>query len=238
MATAPLGNNIMKKNDILFAGFLVVLFSPFFLSSDVYNLYLSFVAKYVLISSFIKFALLATLGEVIGARLSSGEYPKKGFGLLPRALFWGVTGMVIKVAFVIFANGGPAVINYFIVNLPQGVLGGELNGLKVLAAFSISATMNIIFAPLFMLMHKISDMHIDETGGTLIGYFTAINLAEQSKKINWDVMWSFVFKKTIPFFWIPAHTITFLLPPQHQILFAATLGIVLGIIMALSSVKK
>jgi hypothetical protein len=38
-------------------------------------------------------------------------------------------------------------------------------------------------------------------------------------------------------FWIPAHTITFMLPVSLRILFAAALGIVLGIILALASQK-
>jgi hypothetical protein len=43
-----------------------------------------------------------------------------------------------------------------------------------------------------------------------------------------------VFKKTIPLFWIPAHTITFLLDPDYQVLFAAFLGIMLGAILAVA----
>ena len=54
-------------------------------------------------------------------------------------------------------------------------------------------------------------------------------------KINWEVQWGFVFKKTIPLFWYPAHTITFLLPGDYQVLFAAFLGVVLGLIL---SIKK
>ena len=57
-------------------------------------------------------------------------------------------------------------------------------------------------------------------------------------KKNWSVQWNFVFKKTIPFFWIPAHTITFLLPVQYQVLFAAILGIVLGVLLAIASLKS
>ena len=55
--------------------------------------------------------------------------------------------------------------------------------------------------------------------------------------MNWDVMWNFVFLKTIPLFWFPAHTITFLLPPDFQVLFAALLGIALGLILAFASLK-
>jgi len=43
---------------------------------------------------------------------------------------------------------------------------------------------------------------------------------------------------TIPFFWIPAHTITFLLPGEYRILFAAVLGIVLGVFLAVATMKK
>jgi hypothetical protein len=46
-----------------------------------------------------------------------------------------------------------------------------------------------------------------------------------------------VFKKTIPFFWYPAHTVTFLLPSEQRVLFAALLGIALGVLLALSSKK-
>lgn len=45
------------------------------------------------------------------------------------------------------------------------------------------------------------------------------------------------FKKTIPFFWFPAHTITFLLPGDARVLFAALLGVVLGIFLAIAARK-
>jgi hypothetical protein len=56
--------------------------------------------------------------------------------------------------------------------------------------------------------------------------------------LNWDVQWNFVFKKTIPFFWIPAHTLTFILPADYQVLFAALLSIALGLILAFASLKS
>lgn len=45
-------------------------------------------------------------------------------------------------------------------------------------------------------------------------------------------------KKTIPLFWFPAHTITFLLPGTWQVLFAAVLGVALGVILALANNTK
>ena len=40
-----------------------------------------------------------------------------------------------------------------------------------------------------MTFHKITDIHIAETGGTLKGFFSkSLNIREKmSKKINWDV---------------------------------------------------
>lgn len=228
----------MKKIDLYFAAFLVLLFGPFFVSEQLVDFYQTITHQHAILMSFIKFAVLATLGEVIGMRISEGCYLKKGFGLLPRALFWGLAGMSMKVAFTIFATGAPAFVSHYIIELPKSVLAGDLTGLKVLTAISISVSMNMIFAPIFMTLHKVSDIHIVETGGTLKGYFSKIDLAVKLKQIDWSVMWNFVFSKTIPLFWIPAHTITFLLPPQHRVLFAALLGIVLGVILAISSMSK
>jgi hypothetical protein len=79
-------------------------------------------------------------------------------------------------------------------------------------------------------------MHINNTGGTIRGFFTPFGFNNLLLNLDWDVQWNFVFKKTIPLFWIPAHTITFLLPPDFRILFAAILGIALGTILAIADI--
>jgi hypothetical protein len=98
--------------------------------------------------------------------------------------------------------------------------------------------MNSFFAPVFMTVHKITDTHILNTGGTLKGLFTPIPIGKIMREMNWDVQWNFVFKKTIPLFWYPAHTITFLLPSDMRILFAAILGVVLGLLLSIASLKS
>jgi hypothetical protein len=108
---------------------------------------------------------------------------------------------------------------------------------KVLLALAISVTMNTIFGPVFMTLHKVTDTHILATGGTLKGFFTPIPMGKILQGLNWKVQWGFVFKKTIPFFWFPAHTITFLLPGDARVLFAALLGVVLGIFLAVAARK-
>jgi ABC-type phosphate/phosphonate transport system permease subunit len=99
--------------------------------------------------------------------------------------------------------------------------------------------MKTTFAPVFMMLHKVTDMHIMQTGGTLAGFFSKkIPFTQIISSINWKVQWGFVFKKTIPFFWIPAHTLTFILPPNFQVLFAAFLGVCLGIILSVAARKN
>jgi len=182
--------------------------------------------------------LLATLGEVIGLRIKTGHYNAPGFGILPRAIVWGFLGLTIKLAFIIFTSGTIEFLQYMGMNEASEVFKGGFSAGKLLIAFCISVFMNTIYAPVMMTFHKITDTHILKTGGTIKGLFTPIDFRTIFVNLNWDVQWNFVFKKTIPFFWYPAHTITFLLPPDFQVLFAALLGIALGMILALASMKS
>lgn len=225
---------MLQKKDALFLLFFLLAFVPFIVFPELLQFYKHFNASHGLIMAFIKFSILATLGEVIGLRIRKGVYNEKGFGIFPRAIVWGFLGLTIKMAFVIFASGTPAFLAYLGFKDAPQIIQGELIPAKVGVAFSISLAMNVIYAPVMMSMHKITDMHILQNQGTIRGFFTPIHLRHNFETLNWGVMWNFVFKKTIPFFWIPAHTITFLLSPDLQILFAAILGIALGTILAVA----
>lgn len=83
----------MKKQDFLFIFVLVIIFLPFFVSESIYNWYKSFNTAHGMVMSFVKFGILATLGEMLGLRISAGVYNRKGFGVLPRAVVWGLLGM-------------------------------------------------------------------------------------------------------------------------------------------------
>jgi hypothetical protein len=137
-------------------------------------------------------------------------------------IVWGILGIFIYFAFAIFSNG---VTNLF-----------PIENSSLVTAFLISLFMNIIFAPVMMLTHHLTDMHISKGSGKFnIKTFSPLILL---KSADWDKMWSFVFKKTIPYFWIPAHTITFLLPSQFRTIFAALLSIALGLLLTLSKKTK
>jgi hypothetical protein len=88
-----------------------------------------------------------------------------------------------------------------------------------------------------MTFHKITDMHIHNHGGSLSALAHPIPMGKLISELDWKKQWGFVFKKTIPLFWYPAHTITFLLPGELRVLFAALLGIVLGVLLAVAAKK-
>lgn len=226
----------MKKQDILFVIGVAVLLLPFFVSEPVFRFYHSFNAEHGMVMSFIKFAILSTLGEMIGARISTGAYARKGFGILPRMLVWGILGMGINAAMIIFSNGTPVFLQYLGMQDAVEVFQGEgISWRKAFVAFIVSVSMNTFFAPVFMTLHKITDTHILATGGSLRGFFTPLNMGKIMSGLNWQALWGFVFKKTIPFFWFPAHTVTFLLPGNMRVLFAALLGVVLGVLLAIGA---
>lgn len=229
----------MKKSDYIVIACVVVVLAPFFLFSGVYDAYETFNANHAVWASFLKFAILSTFGECIGLRISSGVYNRKGFGILPRALVWGVLGVCISWAMTLFYNGTPALLASLGMTDAPFVMTMGLSWKKVLVALCISIAMNTIFAPVFMTFHKVTDSHILSTGGTLRGFFsTPLRMGDTLASLDWHRQWSFVFKKTIPLFWYPAHTITFLLPGSFRVLFAALLGVVLGILLAIASQKK
>jgi len=225
----------MKPKDVLFIVGVTVLFSPFFLSDEVFRLYERFNLDHGIVMGMVKFAILATLGEVIGLRIRTGSYRAPGFGVLPRAVVWALLGATIAIAFIVFPAGIVRLLSLLGLPVSGETLKGAFSWLQALTAFSISVTMNLVFAPWMMTLHKITDEHISRTGGTLAGLLRPLEFGDILAKINWKVMWGFVFKKTIPLFWIPAHTVTFLLPEQYRVLFAAVLGVVLGVILAIAS---
>ena len=226
----------MKKQDGFFILFLLAIFSPFVLIPELYSGYKSFNAEHAYIMAFIKFAILATVGEMLGLRIKTGQYSTPNFGLLPRAVVWGFLGIWIAIAMKVFAVGSPFIVQYLGVDGAVEAMKGGFTIQKLLGAFSISLLLNTAFAPVFMTIHKITDTHIVNNGGKLSALITPLPFGKLLASLNWEVQWSFVFKKTIPYFWIPAHTITFLLPADMQVLFAALLSIVLGVLLAMAAV--
>ncbi|MBO4581246.1 MAG: hypothetical protein J5701_03050 [Bacteroidales bacterium] len=228
----------MKKQDFLVILTVLLVLAPFFAFDAVYDTYLKWNNSNPYLLAFVKFAILGTFGEMLASRIRTGKYYDTEFGLCPKMIVWGLLGMWIALAMKVFAAGVPAVMEkLFAANGLVDAMQGEFSVMKLAGAFCISVIMNTSFAPVFMTIHKMCDMHIAQYHGSVKCLAKPVRMADLLSRTNWNTQWNFVFKKTIPLFWIPAHTITFILPMAFQVLFAAFLGVVLGLILAIAAKK-
>ncbi|MCK9290829.1 MAG: Mpv17/PMP22 family protein [Bacteroidales bacterium] len=227
----------MKKHDLIVIAIVLLTVSMFLLLTPLSSAYTFLNDTHGMWMSFFKFAVLATFGESLALRIRTGRYGHKGFGWFPKAVVWGLLGFTIKLAFVIFANGTPAFLAYLGYTFAPTAIQDAFSFQKVIVAFCISMTMNLIYAPVMMTLHRITDAHISQWNGRAIALVRPIQLRKIFNTMDWDSLWNFVFKKSIPLFWIPAHTITFLLPESYQVLFAAFLSLILGVILSFAMRK-
>jgi hypothetical protein len=213
----------MKKGDFiwggLFLGFCVILAVP-----STREAFINFTSTNKLLGGFIKFSVLATMGELLARRVNTGKWTFPSY-FITRALIWGVLGMIITMIFSIYSAG--------VINLQStGILPFE--GVSLAFAFFTAALMNITFAPTFMYAHRISDVFLDMRNEGV----KDLNLTKVVQRIDTASFVTFVVMKTVPFFWIPAHTLTFLLPSEYRVLGAAMLSIALGLILTIAKKKK
>jgi len=221
----------VKKKDLIWIGVLVII--VFLLAYPTTNVIYTVANKaHPYIMGFIKVSILATMGELLALRISTGDY-KKPVGIIYKFIVWGFLGMGFVIAFDLFANGVTGSMKKGL--LPSGV--PDTFSAKLLFAFFTSTFMNVIFGPTFMTLHRLTDTYID-LGQGKFSKIRKVKLKAVTNKIDWYGFMSFVVFKTIPFFWIPAHTITFLLPGEYRVLMAAFLSLALGIILASSKRKN
>lgn len=204
-------------------GFAAILIIP--ASREVFK---TLSATHPYLMGFAKFAVLATAGELLAVRLAKKEWTLPSY-VWVRFLIWGVIGVWITYMMKIFGAGVGALMSQGLLPSPENTL---LN--TFIKAFLISATMNLSFGPTFMALHKCSDTLLDirATGKR------KITLANVIHKVDWEKFASFTLCKTVPLFWIPAHTVTFMLPSEYQVAMAAALSVALGIILNLKRKKS
>lgn len=204
------------------AGFAAILIIP--ASREVFKT-LSNTHPYLM--GFAKFAVLATAGELLAVRLARKEWTLPSY-ILARFIIWGMIGIWITYMMKIFGAGVGALMASGLLPNPQNALLGSF-----VKAFMISATMNLSFGPTFMALHKCSDTYLDIRASGK----GKITLANVIHKVDWEKFASFTLLKTVPLFWIPAHTVTFMLPAEYQVAMAAALSVALGIILNLKRKK-
>ncbi len=213
-----------KVKDMIWVVFLLVI-SFLLLSPMTGGYYVSAYDSHPFLMGFVKYAILASMGELLASRISHGSWIKvKGF--YAKMVVWGIIGVIITFMFKLFPMGISAMIDHGLIYGGQGLTG------KILFAIYNSLVANLAFGPLFMAAHRVSDTYIDlRAEGEKASIMTAVS------KVNWPGFIEVVVGKMILFFWLPAHTITFLLPETYRILFAAYLSIVLGVLMAIAKIR-
>lgn len=213
----------LKKSDYIWISALliwvVILVMP--VSREIF---MNFTTLHPYLGGFIKFSILATMGDLLGTRLLKGDYviPK---GFIYRAVVWGVIGMMISLVFTIFMEGTGAAQR-------AGLL--PFQGINLAQAFFGSAIMNLTFGPMLMVLHKFSDLYID----ALYEKNSKITLSNLVDRVDWHSLVEFSWAKTCIFFWIPAHTIVFILPSEYRVLVSAFLSIALGLLLSLAKKKE
>ncbi len=213
----------MKKGDLIWGGIMAIILTGLAIQ-ETREAFISFTKAYVLLGGFLKFAVLASMGELLAGRVGSGEWKFASFFLL-RAVIWGLFGVLITMIFTVYATGTTAL-------LAKGLLpGGES---QIAFAFFTSFLMNTTFAPTFMYAHRISDMYLDlKANGE-----KDLSLTNVVNNIDTASFWTFVVKKTVFLFWVPAHTFTFMLPGEYRVLVAALLSIALGLILTIAKGRQ
>lgn len=213
----------MKKGDYIWGlallAWIVMLAVP--LSREAF---MAFTGAHPYAGGFIKFIILATMGDLLGIRLIRGNYFIPN-GVVLKAVVWGVIGMMSTLMFTLYMGGASTAQN-------AGLL--PFAGTAVAQAFFGSAVMNLTFGPMMMFFHRIMDLWIDssyEKNGKT-------TLSKLVDKIDWHSLVEFSWAKTCLFFWIPAHTIVFMLPPQYRVLVSAFLSIALGLLLAFAKKGK
>ncbi len=166
------------------------------------NNYIEIVKAYPIYSAMVQFAILGTLGDVFSKWMQQGKIHKP----------YNVSIILLKMLeWAIIA----ITIKYAFVGF-QGFVDGlvahhllpELSNFG--RAFTVSATMNLQYGLFLVIFHRFLDNLI-------------------AKQNNWENIDKGMF--SLIWFWIPAHTITFMLDKPYQIGLAAIWSVVLGFIL-------
>jgi hypothetical protein len=166
------------------------------------DIYVNFVKQYPVVSAVIQFAILGTFGEVV-SRWMAAKRIYSPFSL--RLLLWKALVWSLLAVCIKYAFIG---FNGFVDALIAYAFLPSLDNYS--HAFATSTAMNLQFGPFLVLLHRYLD-----------------NLYPRQKN------WGNIDKSLISllWFWIPAHTITFMLPKEYQIGLAAVWSVALGIIL-------
>lgn len=164
--------------------------------------YVALVQAHPIYTAMAQFALLGTLGEIFSKWLQ-----RRAFFLPfpPRTLLLKALGWAALAVCIKYAFTG---FLGFIDGLSAHALLPGLSGFP--RAFAVSLAMNLQFGPFLVIVHRLMDNAMDG-------------------RANWSGLDKAFL--SLLWFWVPAHTVTFLLPPDFRIGLAALWSLALGLIL-------
>ena len=174
----------MKKGDLLWLGALGLVVVYLLGFTEQFN---GLTKAFPYPMGFLKFFILATMGEILAIRIVTGDY-KKPVGLVWRAVVWGFFGMIFVFIFPLFAAGVKDAAAKGL--LPKIIYAKGMAGAFGFAFFT-SMIMNLAFAPTFMAFHRVTDTYIDMGNGNLSEIFK-LKMNDVVGKIDWKGFISFV----------------------------------------------
>jgi hypothetical protein len=180
--------------------------------------YMAITKAHEYLGGFFNFAILATMGDLLAGRISSGKWTLN-FATIFRMLVWGFIGIAITLFFGIIGSGVTALQKEMLLPFASS---------NFAHALFTSILLNISFGPAMFIFHKFTDTFIDAKFNK-----KPSDMASMIARIDWKTLFKFTVLTTVPIFWIPCHTIVFLLPPEYRVLMAAFLSIALGLILSL-----
>lgn len=164
--------------------------------------YVDTVSSHPILTAIIQFAILGTLGDTISKWIIKGEIFK------PYSFLTLILKMCEWAVLAICIKYAFVGFHAFVDGLIEKGMFPEMNRLGY--SFAISTTMNLQFGPFLVIIHRLLDNFIAREN----------NWANMNKGML-SLLW----------FWIPAHTITFMLDKPFQIGLAALWSVALGIIL-------
>lgn len=173
------------------------------------NTYINFVTSYPIFSAIVQFAFLGTFGDILS------KWMQKGKVFSPYSFSVVLLKMIEWAILAVCIKYAFVGFKGFVSNLVEYNLLPELN--LFTRAFAISTSMNLMFGLFLVIFHRFLDNLI-------------------ARENNWNNinkgMWSLIW------FWIPAHTVTFMLDKPFQIGLAAVWSVVLGILLGYFNKQK
>lgn len=166
------------------------------------NWYIELVKSAPILTAMVQFAVLGTFGDIVSRWV--GE----------RRVFLPFDGRSVGLKMLEWAALAVCIkyafvgFNGFVDNLAAHGLLPELG--RFTRAFAVSAAMNLQFGPFLVLAHRLLDNAI-------------------AGRPNWENLDKGLL--TLLWFWIPAHTLTFMLPREFQIGLAALWSVALGALL-------